>query len=346
MEQAFSIAALWFGLALLATFLASKLKISIALMEILVGIAAAAVIGHLIGKDAMGADLPWLKFLASTGAVLFTFLAGAELEPSVIRRKSREVSVVGAIGFLGPFLGCTAIARFALGWPPGFGRGRGTGRGCGGGSPQAGRVGRNLGGRLMQLSLASIGGSHLETFEHLSTEAGASHLAAEARTLAERVREGLFYAACVGQFKRGKSTLLNAIVRQPVLPVGVVPVTAVVTVVRHGEAPLARVRFAAGGWQEIATSDLAQYVTEEQNPENRKGVASVEVFVPSELLRSGMCLVDTPGIGSVFIGNTEATRAFVPHVDTALVVLGADSPISADELALVNDIAKLCESTR
>jgi len=116
MEQAFAIAALWFGLALLATFLAAKLRISMALMEILVGVAAAAAIGHFLGKDAMGADLPWLKFLASTGAVLLTFLAGAELEPSVMRRKWKEVSVVGVIGFLGPFLGCTVIARFVLGW--------------------------------------------------------------------------------------------------------------------------------------------------------------------------------------------------------------------------------------
>jgi len=115
-EQAFSIAALWFGLALLATFLASKLKISMALMEIVVGVVAAAAIGHFFGKDAMGANLPWLKFLASTGAVLLTFLAGAELEPSMMRRKWKEVSVVGMVGFLGPFLGCTAIARFVLGW--------------------------------------------------------------------------------------------------------------------------------------------------------------------------------------------------------------------------------------
>jgi hypothetical protein len=148
--------------------------------------------------------------------------------------------------------------------------------------------------------------------------------------------------ACVGQFKRGKSTLLNALVGQPVLPVGVVPVTAVVTVVRHGERLAARVRFAASGWQDVATGDLEQFVTEEQNPENRKGVAAVEVFVPSELLASGMCLVDTPGIGSVFVGNTEATRAFVPHVDAALVVLGADPPVSADELALVQEITKQC----
>ncbi len=118
MEQAFSIATLWFGLALLATFLAARLKISMALMEIIVGIAAAAAIGHFFGKDAMGADLPGLKFLASTGAVLLTFLAGAELEPAVMRRKWKEVSVVGAVGFLAPFLGCAAIARFVLGWSP------------------------------------------------------------------------------------------------------------------------------------------------------------------------------------------------------------------------------------
>ncbi len=116
MEQAFSVATFWFGLALLATFLAARLKISMALMEILVGIAAAAVIGHLFGREAMGADLPWLRFLAGTGAVLLTFLAGAELEPAVMRRKWKEVSLIGAIGFFAPFLGCAAIARFVLGW--------------------------------------------------------------------------------------------------------------------------------------------------------------------------------------------------------------------------------------
>ncbi len=116
MEGAFSIAALWFGLALIATFLASRLKISMALMEILVGIGAAALIARFFGPDAMGADEPWLKFLASAGAVLLTFLAGSELEPSVMKRKWKEVSLIGGIGFLAPFLGCTVVARFALGW--------------------------------------------------------------------------------------------------------------------------------------------------------------------------------------------------------------------------------------
>lgn len=116
MEQAFGIATLWFGLALVATFLASRFKVSGALMEILVGVGAAAILGGLFGPHAMGADQPWLKFLAAAGAVVLTFLAGAELEPAVMRRKWREVGLVGFVSFLGPFLGCSAVAHYLLGW--------------------------------------------------------------------------------------------------------------------------------------------------------------------------------------------------------------------------------------
>ncbi len=107
----------------------------------------------------------------------------------------------------------------------------------------------------METALAGTGGSGLEAIERLAAEAGAPHLATEARALSDRLRDGLFYVACVGQFKRGKSTLLNALVGEPVLPAGVVPVTAVVTVVRHGERVAARVRFAGGGWREIGALD-------------------------------------------------------------------------------------------
>jgi glutathione-regulated potassium-efflux system ancillary protein KefC len=116
MEQAFGIATLWFGLALVATFLASRLNVSGALMEILVGVGAAAVLSRLFGSETMGANLPWLRFLASTGAVILTFLAGAELEPAVMWRKWREVGAVGLVSFFAPFLGCAAIARFLLDW--------------------------------------------------------------------------------------------------------------------------------------------------------------------------------------------------------------------------------------
>jgi GTPase SAR1 family protein len=186
-------------------------------------------------------------------------------------------------------------------------------------------------------------GSPLVRIAELALEAGAAEIAREALALADRVAEGRFYVACVGQFKRGKSTLLNAVCGQSVLPVGVAPVTAVVTVLRHGEQLGARVQFSGGSWRDIAPAELADYVTEDRNPENARGVAGVEVFVPSPLLESGMCLVDTPGIGSVFAGNTAATREFVPHIDAALVVLGGDPPISGEELALVHDVASRIE---
>jgi len=174
----------------------------------------------------------------------------------------------------------------------------------------------------------------------LSEELGANRVADEARGLAARISEGRFYVASVGQFKRGKSTLINALTGEPVLPVGFVPVTTVPTVVRFGEQPKARVQARDGSWREIGVSDLKQYVSEEHNPENSKAVNGVEVFVPSPLLAAGMCLVDTPGLGSVFAGNTAATQAFIPHIDAALVVVGADPPLAGEELALVEVIAR------
>ncbi len=180
----------------------------------------------------------------------------------------------------------------------------------------------------------------LERLAALARNAGLSSLADEAERVAERVLEGRFYVTCVGQFKRGKSTLLNALIGEPLLPAGVVPVTSVVTALRYGAERRARVRYESGAWEAVPLDTLAAYVSEEQNPENRKGVQAVEVFLPSRLLESGMCLVDTPGVGSVFAGASEATRAFVPHIDAALVVLGADPPISGEELSLVKAVAE------
>ncbi|MFH0899838.1 MAG: cation:proton antiporter [Pseudomonadota bacterium] len=118
MEQTFAIAALWIGLALIATFLGARLRVSNALMEISVGIAAGAVATRFFGGEALGAKLPWLAFVAGTGAVMLTFLAGAELDADTMRAKWKEVLTVGLVSFAVPFLGCAAIARFVLGWSP------------------------------------------------------------------------------------------------------------------------------------------------------------------------------------------------------------------------------------
>lgn len=116
MEKMFVIASIWLGLAVVSTIIAYHLRISIALIEICIGVFAAFVANHFFGQDALGSNLEWLRFLASTGAVLLTFLAGAELDPKVISSKKKEVFVIGLVGFLAPFLGCAAIARFILHW--------------------------------------------------------------------------------------------------------------------------------------------------------------------------------------------------------------------------------------
>ncbi len=193
-----------------------------------------------------------------------------------------------------------------------------------------------------QLGLAQgdDGASRLLALAKVATELGSEHVANEASELAARLAEGRFFVACVGQFKRGKSTLIGALIGESILPTGFVPVTAVPTVIRFGSARRARIRFLHRTWQEIALPELEQYVSEEHNPENIKEVAGAEVFVPSPLLAAGMCLVDTPGLGSVFSGNTAATQAFIPHIDAALVVTGFDPPLAGEELALVESVAR------
>jgi Kef-type K+ transport system membrane component KefB len=114
--EIYALAALWLGLALVATLLSIWLRVATALSEIVVGTIAQLVIGALIGTAVLGADETWIKFLSGTGAIVLTFLAGAELDPVVFRKKWKEATVVGLVSFFAPFLGCAAAARWLLGW--------------------------------------------------------------------------------------------------------------------------------------------------------------------------------------------------------------------------------------
>ena len=116
MTEIFTLASLWLGLALLATLLSIWLRIATAMSEIVVGTVAQLLIGALVGGAALGTDQSWIKFLSGAGAVLLTFLAGAELDPAVLRSKWKETTAIGFVSFLAPFLGCAALAYFWLGW--------------------------------------------------------------------------------------------------------------------------------------------------------------------------------------------------------------------------------------
>jgi tRNA U34 5-carboxymethylaminomethyl modifying GTPase MnmE/TrmE len=161
-----------------------------------------------------------------------------------------------------------------------------------------------------------------------------------------RLEEERFHLAVLGQFKRGKSSLINALLGEAVLPTAVIPLTAIPTFIRAGDRRKARISFVDGRPEESAVVErsedlvtfLSRYVSEPENPKNRLGVAQVEVFHPAELLRHGVVLIDTPGIGSTFRHNTEATLNFLVQCDAALFVSSADPPITEVEVSFLKDI--------
>src|SRR3984893_1856678 len=118
MTSVWALAALWLGLALIASLLSIWVRISTALSEIVVGTIAQLIIGAVIGQAVLGTDESWIKFLSGIGAIVLTFLAGAELDPAVFNLKWKEAAAGGLASFLCPFLGCAAAAYYVLGWEP------------------------------------------------------------------------------------------------------------------------------------------------------------------------------------------------------------------------------------
>src|SRR5581483_923698 len=165
------------------------------------------------------------------------------------------------------------------------------------------------------------------------------HRAAEAaRELAKKLAEERFNVVVVGEFKRGKTTFVNALLGAEILPSAVVPLTSVVTAVTWGDEIRAEVVRSGGRIERIGVDELAAYVTERGNPENRRGVERAILRYPAEELRDGVFLVDTPGVGSIYAHNTEAARAFVPEADAAIFLTTADPPISDAERAFLAEV--------
>jgi glutathione-regulated potassium-efflux system ancillary protein KefC len=116
MMNTWVLSALWVGLALVATLIAIWFHLSTALSEIVVGTVAQLIIGVAFARGGLLGNTEWITFLAGTGAIVLTFLAGAELDPTIFRTKWREALIIGLAGFFGPFFGCTLIAHFVLHW--------------------------------------------------------------------------------------------------------------------------------------------------------------------------------------------------------------------------------------
>jgi len=141
--------------------------------------------------------------------------------------------------------------------------------------------------------------------------------------------------AVLGRFKAGKSSFLNHFTNRPILPVGVVPVTAVVTEIRFGPVEKAAVHFMDGRLEQLPVDSIGQYVSERENPENAKRVKLIAVELPSLERFRGLKFVDTPGLESALLHNTEEALKWLPNVGLALVAVSVDPPLSQQDVELL-----------
>ncbi len=156
--------------------------------------------------------------------------------------------------------------------------------------------------------------------------------------LEEKLRSNIFNLVVVGQFKRGKTYLINALIGEHLLPVAVVPLTSIVTVLTYGEETTVRVNFNDGSQKEIELKALPEYVTEFGNPKNVKDVRDVLISYPSSYLEGGVRLIDTPGVGSIYVHNTDVAYQYLPRCDAALFLLSVDQPVSQGEIDFLRDV--------
>ena len=159
-----------------------------------------------------------------------------------------------------------------------------------------------------------------------------------------RLREQRLRVLFAGEAKRGKSTVVNALLGRAVLPAGVTPLTALATTVRYGRDEGVTAVFRDGHVDRFPLSALEDLVTERGNPGNRRSLASVTVVVDAPVLARGAELVDTPGVGSVYAHNTAEAELALDTMDAAVFVLTADPPVSASERDLMTQVVGLSAS--
>ena len=146
--------------------------------------------------------------------------------------------------------------------------------------------------------------------------------------------------AILGQFKAGKSSFVNSLIGQDVLPVGVIPVTTVITRLRFGERERALISFYDGTNREIPVGSLDEYTSEAKNPSNQKNVETVDIELPALADYAGLRLVDTPGLGSVFKAHMEVSSNWLPEVGAAVLAVSADRPLSENDLQLIRELTQ------
>ncbi|MBE6045431.1 MAG: hypothetical protein E7221_01885 [Clostridiales bacterium] len=179
----------------------------------------------------------------------------------------------------------------------------------------------------------------------------------ETAKLADRLENKKITIAVIGQFKRGKTTLINTILGRPVLPVGIVPITAAITRIEYAEpaegvpegaadgtardtGDIATVYFRNGLCEQVPAADLHMYISEQENHDNERDVAEVELLTEAEFLKDGLTLVDTPGVGSVHENNSKSAVDFAKESDGVVFMLSVDSPLNQIEVDFLRKVRR------
>ena len=169
----------------------------------------------------------------------------------------------------------------------------------------------------------------------------------ETQKLIDRLENKKITIAVIGQFKRGKTTLINTILGEKLLPVGIVPITAAITRIEYAEPKercdtpsMATVYFTNGLSQQVPIADLNKYISEQENRDNERGVAEVELQTNADFLKDGLTLVDTPGVGSVHENNSKSAMDFARESDGVIFMISVDSPLNQIEVDFLRKVRR------
>ncbi len=192
--------------------------------------------------------------------------------------------------------------------------------------------------RLQQQNLNNITGGPLALICEIVSRYSITPLEESIRICRSALERDSVSVAVLGRFKAGKSSFLNHFIGRDLLPVGVIPITSVVTEMEWASAGKIEVRFSDGRTKPVEAPDLSAYVTETSNPQNVKGVSGVCIHLPDLERYKGLRFVDTPGLESAFIHNTGTSLAWAPNTDLALVAVGVDPPLTQQDIVLIRQL--------
>jgi GTP-binding protein EngB required for normal cell division len=195
--------------------------------------------------------------------------------------------------------------------------------------------GEDLRKRLERWERTSAELELLAKIERIVSARGLVEFRSTLAAIADRLEDQSLEIAVFGRVSSGKSSLLNAVLDESILPVGVTPITAVPTRLRYHATRLLTVCYAERSAETMDVVRLAEFASEKGNPHNQKRVTRMVVHLPSPRLREGVTLVDTPGLGSLATTGAAETLAYLPSCDLGIVLIDAGSTLAHEDLQTI-----------